>query len=176
MNKTTSMTTSMSTSNWRELLASNKNYIFCVLILIIALIIIFRLLRKKAFPYKSSYLLTKCEFNFYRALKPVCDQYGLIICPKVGLRDFITVTCKRDYLKYFRRISQKHVDFLICDDNLRPLIAIELDDSSHELEKARKNDEFKNELYKHINLPLVRVKAARYYKYQDLDSIFAKIK
>jgi len=169
-------TASMTTLNWREILASDKNYIIYALILLIVLLLIIRFCRKKSFPYKTTYLLTKSEFNFYKALKPVCDKYGFIICPKVGLKDFIAVTSKKDYFKYFRKISQKHVDFLICDENLRPLIAIELDDSSHELKKARKNDEFKNELYRHMNFPLVRVKAARYYKYQDLDSIFSKIK
>ncbi|CRZ34529.1 uncharacterized protein DUF2726 [Herbinix hemicellulosilytica] len=101
----------------------------------------------------------------------MCDKYGYVICPKVGLKDFITVTGKKDYLKWFRKISQKHVDFLICDKNLRPIMAIELDDSSHELKKAKKNDEFKNKLYKHIGFPLIRVKAARYYRHQDIDLI-----
>lgn len=113
---------------------------------------------------------------FYNTLKPVCDKYGYIVCPKVGLKDFIIVTKKRDYIKWFRKISQKHVDFLICDKKLRPVLAIELDDKSHELKKAKKNDEFKNELYKHINLPLIRVKAAQYYRYQDIDSIISRIK
>lgn len=52
-------------------------------------------------------------------------------------------------------------------------MAIELDDRSHELKKARKNDEFKDELYRHINLPLKRVKVAQYYKYEDIDSLFS---
>jgi hypothetical protein len=106
-------------------------------------------------------------------LKPVCDRYGYVICPKVGLKDFIVVTRKKDYIKWFRKISQKHVDFLICDKNLKPIMAIELDDSSHEQEKARKNDEFKDSLYKHMNFPLKRVKAAQYYRYQDIDSLLS---
>ncbi len=52
-------------------------------------------------------------------------------------------------------------------------MAIELDDSSHEQEKARKNDEFKDSLYKHMNFPLKRVKAAQYYRYQDIDSLLS---
>lgn len=145
-----------------------------IILIIIILLIIYR--RKRSLPYKTTYLLSKCESNFYNSLKPVCDKYGYVICPKVGLKDFIAVTSKKDYLKWFRKISQKHVDFLICDKNLKPLMAIELDDSSHELEQARKNDEFKNELYKELNFPLVRVRAAQYYRYQDIDSFISKIK
>ncbi len=128
---------------------------------------------KRAFPYKTTNLLSKSESVFYNSLKPVCDKYGYVICPKVGLKDFIVVTRKKDYMKWFRKISQKHVDFLICDKNLRPIMAIELDDRSHELEKARKNDEFKDALYKRLDFPLKRVKAAQYYRYQDIDSLFS---
>jgi hypothetical protein len=51
-------------------------------------------------------------------------------------------------------------------------MAIELDDKSHDSEKARKNDEFKDSLYKRLNFPLRRVKAAQYYKYQDIEALF----
>lgn len=164
----------MSNLNQVRLFTIDHIYVLLSLLLIIILLIILH--RNRAFPYKTTYLLTKNESVFYNTLKPVCDKYGYVICPKVGLKDFITVTGKKDYLKWFRKISQKHVDFLICDENLKPLMAIELDDSSHELKKARKNDEFKNKLYKHLNFPLVRIKSARYYRYQDLDSIISKIK
>lgn len=142
------------------------------MITLIALLLLIIYIRNRPFPYKTTYLLSKSESVFYNSLKPVCDKYGYVICPKVGLKDFIVVTRKKDYIKWFRKISQKHVDFLICDKNLKPIMAIELDDSSHELEKARKNDEFKDALYKHLGFPLIRVKAAQYYRYQDIDSLF----
>jgi hypothetical protein len=129
--------------------------------------------RIKAFPYKTTYLLSKSESVFYSSLKPVCDKYGYIICPKVGLKDFISVTAKKDYFKWFSKISQKHVDFLICDKNLRPIMAIELDDKSHESQKAWKNDNFKDWLYENLDFPLKRVKAAQYYKYQEIDALFS---
>ena len=144
-----------------------------LILIIIALFLFIIYQRNKALPYKTKFLLSKSESVFYSSLKPVCDKYGYVICPKVGLKDFISVTSKKDYLKWFSKISQKHVDFLICDKNLRPIMAIELDDKSHESEKAWKNDNFKDSLYKSLNFPLKRVKAAQYYKYQDIDDIFS---
>ncbi len=88
------------------------------------------------------------------------------------MKDFITVTDKKNFYKWFSKISQKHVDFLICDKNLVPIMAIELDDKSHESEKARKNDYFKDTLYQHLNFPLRRVKAAQYYKQQEIEALF----
>lgn len=149
------------------------NYFILAFIVFILIIVFILSHRNRAFPYKTTFLLSKSESVFYNSLKPVCDKYGYVICPKVGLKDFITVTSKKDYYKWFNKISQKHVDFLICDKNLRPIMAIELDDRSHELEKAKKNDQFKDELYKHLNFPLKRVKVKQYYNYQDIDSLFS---
>lgn len=109
-------------------------------------------------PYKSKYILTKNEYVFYNALRPLTDNRNYLICPKVGLKDIASITDKQNYMKWFGKISQKHVDFIVCDNTLKPLFAIELDDSSHDNEKAVKNDTFKDEFFTTINLDLVRVR------------------
>lgn len=114
-------------------------------------------------PYKSKYLLTKTEYSFYKSLKPICDNHDCLICPKVGLKDMAEVTDKSNYYKWFGKINQKHVDFLICDSNLKPLFALELDDYSHSNQRAQKSDEFKDALYNSIGLPLKRIKVNNTY-------------
>lgn len=107
--------------------------------------------------FKSKYILTGNEYKFYKVLKKITDQHNLIICPKVGLKDLFEVTNKSNYMAAFSKISQKHIDFLICDNDLHPCAAIELDDSSH---KGREeNDNFKNELFKYSSIELIRIKA-----------------
>ena len=123
----------------------------------------FFLLYKKIFsarryPYQTRPLLTKREHHFYRLLRREADRYGLIICPKVGLKDLMTVCGTRKYMRYFRLIAQKHVDFVICDDDLRVLFAIELDDSSHDTKDARRRDRFKNRAFRAARIPLIRVR------------------
>jgi hypothetical protein len=113
-------------------------------------------------PYRSKFLLTKSEYYFYNTLKPIIHKHNCIICPKVGLKDIFEVTDKTNYMKWFSRINQKHIDFLICDSNLKPLFGLELDDRSHEKEKALKNDAFKNRLFEKVNIPLKRVKVNTY--------------
>ncbi|MDF2700816.1 MAG: hypothetical protein K0Q49_2379 [Haloplasmataceae bacterium] len=113
-------------------------------------------------PYKSKYILTSTEYNFYKSLKIITDNKNLIICPKVGLKDMIDITDKSNYMKWFGQISQKHIDFLICDNDLKPLFAIELDDKSHDRTKAQKNDDFKNKLFSKIGLPLKRIRVGDY--------------
>ena len=61
-------------------------------------------------------------------------------------------------MSYFRRISQKHIDFLICEkESLKPVLGIELDDRSHQREDRQKRDEFVNALYENIGLKMLRI-------------------
>lgn len=107
--------------------------------------------------YYVTSLLTKPESAFYNILKYKCDLANFTICPKVRLEDFINVCDIREKQSYRGRIKSRHVDFLICDRYLNPLCGIELDDSSHNSWKAKKADNFKNELYHAIGLTLYRV-------------------
>ena len=113
--------------------------------------VLFLLFRKifdaRHYPYEARPLLTRREQHFYRLLRQEADRYGLIICPKVGLKDLMAVSRKHHYMKYFRLIAQKHVDFVVCDSCLNVLFAIELDDSSHDTRDARRRDHFKNKAF-----------------------------
>ena len=70
-----------------------------------------------------------------------------------------------DSLRHFRKVSQKHVDFVICDvDTLRPLAAVELDDRSHDTAKAKRADAEKDAALAAAGLPLVRFRSAGRYR------------
>ena len=121
------------------------------------------------FPYKRKYLLTKTEYKFYKELKTICDKKDIIICPKVRLEDFISVTSDKERGKYRGYIKSRHVDFLLCDKDLNIISAIELDDYSHETKQAIKTDRFKDRLFKQIGIPLNRIKVASDYSKQIND-------
>lgn len=127
-----------------------------VLVLLAALALL--RIRGHRYPYEARPLLTKREYGFYCLLRREADARGLLICPKVGLKDLIGVTARNNYMKYFRPIAQKHIDFVICDQNLRVLFAIELDDSSHDTKEARKRDHFKDQALRAARIPLKRVR------------------
>lgn len=130
---------------------------FAVLVLILFLILVL-IRRKSRYPYRAKHILTKREYKFYIYLKRAADSYNCLICPKVGLKDLMEVSANHDYMKYFRLISQKHVDFVICDSALNILFAIELDDSSHDTKSARHRDKFKNNAFKAAGIPLKRIR------------------
>lgn len=119
---------------------------------------------------KSNYLFTKTELKFYRELIKITEELNLVIFPKIRLADIF----KHNEYKDFNKIKSKHIDFLLCDkSNCRIKLAIELDDYSHNNIKAIKNDNFKNEIFKQTNLPLIRIKVNNTY---NLEEIKEKIK
>lgn len=132
-------------------------YMFGALLVLAVIFCMVRLLARRKYPYASKYLLTKREYKFYLLLKREADRHHCLICPKVGLKDLMEVTVTRNYLHYFYKISQKHVDFVICDQKLHVIFAIELDDSSHCTRDAQKRDHFKNRAFKAARIPLIRV-------------------
>ena len=124
-------------------------------VLLTAAVIIFLIwyFEKKSYPYRARPLLTKREYKFYVLLREEAYNRGLMICPKIGLKDLMEVTDRKHYMKYFAKISQKHVDFVICDEDCQVYFAVELDDSSHDTEKAKEKDLFKDRAFKAAGNP-----------------------
>lgn len=120
------------------------------LAVIAALILIWIYIRlHEKLPYiMNETILTERERAFYRILKPVADRLELQICPKVRVADIVSIKKgTKDWQKWFNKIKSKHVDFLLCDYNMNIVLLIELDDRSHETERAQKNDRLKNAIF-----------------------------
>lgn len=98
--------------------------------------------------------LTENEKYFYNKLKEITDKYNLVIFPKLRLADIFETNNISD----FNRIKAKHIDFTICNKDLKFLIFIELDDKTHEYKKNKINDEKKNFIFDSLNTNLVRIK------------------
>ena len=131
--------------------------LLALLILAAAAKALLSLFRKQKYPYAKKLLLTKTEYRFYKMLKEKCDQKGLWICPKVRMEDFLYVTDKENVGKYRGYIKSRHIDFILCDQNLYMLAGLELDDPSHNMASAKAVDKFKNNVFKTIKVPLYRI-------------------
>ena len=111
-------------------------------------------------PYEmNETILTERERSFYRILRPIADKLELQICPKVRVADIVSIKKgTRDWQKCFNKIRSKHVDFLLCDYDMNIVLIIELDDRSHETERAKKNDALKNAIFGN---KLVRIRSLK---------------
>lgn len=101
-------------------------------------------------PYHKKTILTKNEYYFYKRLKPIAEKYGLQILTKIRLADLIEVNqgmTRRDWNIYFSKIKSKHIDFAIAD-NMKIVLIIELDDSSHQRQDRTMRDMFVDDALK----------------------------
>ncbi|MCA9166636.1 MAG: DUF2726 domain-containing protein [Planctomycetales bacterium] len=116
-------------------------------------------------PYeRRESLLTRNEQTFYAALR-VAVQDDWDIFAMVRLADLIRVIPETQGRQTWQnRINCKHVDFVLCDHyDLRPLLAIEVDDRSHRRADRVRRDEFLDDAMEAAQLPLLRIEAARHY-------------
>ncbi len=62
------------------------------------------------------------------------------------------------------KINQRYIDFVLCDKQwLSPILAIELDDKSHDHPDRQERDAFVNAAFAAAGLPLLRVPARATY-------------
>ncbi|MEK7576954.1 MAG: DUF2726 domain-containing protein [Patescibacteria group bacterium] len=122
-------------------------------------------------PYKKKdYLLSIAERKFYDVLSKVAEENNFLLFAKVRLEDLLWLpkgTENRFGLR--NRIKSRHIDFVLCDkQNIKPLLAIELDDSSHDTERGRVRDINIDHILKDAELPILHVRAVGFYNKVDL--------
>ena len=106
------------------------------------------------------YLITLNELKFYKILLQVANELDLVVFAQVSLYNILQTQEKLDYKtkeKYFRRIASKSIDFVLADpNNCRIRLCIELDDSTHKRPERIKRDKFINDLFKELEISLLR--------------------
>ncbi len=133
---------------------------------------IFGIKEKIEFPYKKkSYLLTTTEKKFYEVLSQLSQKHNVLLFAKVRLEDLLlTYGNGHERFGSRNRIKSRHVDFLLCNkETISPLIAIELDDSSHEREDRIERDNFVDKALQSAGLPILHVKAKSFYDLRELE-------
>lgn len=106
------------------------------------------------------HFFTSSEFQFFTMLRAKLDRQHYDIFPKVRMGDYIkTTNGGTERFGSWNRIKSRHVDFVIWDNQGGKLaMAIELDGNSHNGDRAKKADDFKDEVFKIVGLEIVRVR------------------
>jgi len=120
-------------------------------------------------PYRvRDDFLSPAEFSFYKVLASLGGT-RLTIQSKVRLADVFFVARPNENVTYFNRIAQKHLDFLVCDSiTMKPLLGIELDDSSHNRNDRQDRDDFVERVFQVAGLPLLRLPVQREYNTREV--------
>lgn len=93
--------------------------------------------------YEPKYLMTLNEKAQFKKLQAWTQGRGLIIFSKVRLLDLITPRKGQgNYKSLLWKIQAKHVDFVICDKDIRIKCIIEINDNSHKQANRYQRDQF----------------------------------
>lgn len=96
----------------------------------------------RAATYVRRAVLTDSERRFFLRLVDAVGE-GDYICPQLGMAAALETRGgnAKAALAAFRNISQKRIDFCVCDTRLVPKFVVELDDHTHDPARDRVRDE-----------------------------------
>ncbi|HYO87319.1 MAG TPA: DUF2726 domain-containing protein [Candidatus Limnocylindrales bacterium] len=118
-------------------------------------------------------LLTPAELEFFWILTTTVNGRAMI-CPQVRMADIFSGT-QWGYAS-LNRIAQRSVDFLLCDPTtMKPVAAIELDDSSHQRENRQARDIEVDAIFQSARLPLLHQPVQRSYDVRELATLLAAV-
>lgn len=144
---------------------------WALLALVVSVVVLLRMYAGKGrLPYnKRPRLVTKAELRFYRSLiKAVQDDWSVFAMVRIA--DILVVpkeTPKRR--SWVNKILAKHIDFVLCDpSSLEPIVAIELDDRSHQRKDRQERDEFVDHAFESAGLPLLRFPVRQSYHAREI--------
>ncbi len=143
------------------------------LIILVVLIAVVFIVLKKYFPdifnekdkpskspynyKKKDFLMSRAEHEFFDILVEVVgNQY--YVFPQIHLSTILdNKVVGQNWRGAFRHIDEKSVDFVICDKAyIKPILAIELDDRTHEREDRKGRDGEVERILKESGLSLLR--------------------
>lgn len=138
--------------------------LFIAVIALVIVAFILSLFRGKEARYKYLYerrgfVMSRPEREFFITLTELVGT-NYWIFPQIHLPSLVEHKIKgQSWFGAFRHISEKSVDFVLCDKkSLRLAIAIELDDPSHERFDRIKRDEEVERILEVAKLPLLRIR------------------
>ncbi|WP_082789728.1 DUF2726 domain-containing protein [Acetobacter malorum] len=150
-------------------LNSNLYYLLAILAFLFLVTILFfnKKPKEKQFSYVALPVMTENEKRLFERLR--IEFPHLYFFPQVGMAGIMRPNlAARDaaYMAAFRRISQKRVDFLVCDDTLKIICILELDDSSHK----KKKDQIRDTLTNSAGYKTIRLRSSKTIDLSELHS------
>jgi hypothetical protein len=121
---------------------------------------------------RRDYLFTYQERKFYDLLSRNFSE-EVEIFAKVRMADIVDLANEpKDRGRYINWILTRHIDFVLCDKpKQRPLLGIELNDSSHTRYDRRESDEFKKSVFRQVGLPLLPFDVKAYNENEVVNQI-----
>lgn len=108
----------------------------------------------------KDFLVTYTENDFFKILVGVVGEKYYVF-PQIHLSSIVDhkVPNGQSWKGALSKIDRKSVDYVLCEkDHLRPVLAIELDDKTHDRADRAARDEFVERVLEEAKVPLVRLR------------------
>jgi very-short-patch-repair endonuclease len=119
---------------------------------------------------KQKFFMTKTEHECYKVLSKILgDRFYLFA--QVHLSTIVDHKVKGQSWKgAFSHINQKSVDFVVCSkDYISPVLAIELDDSTHGRPDRQRRDVEVERILEDAGVPLLRIENRERFNSEELE-------
>jgi len=110
-------------------------------------------------------LFSKAERSFYRTLRAVVPDH--MIFTRVKLADLVALNPRQSVWEFFSPLNRRHIDFVVCDATLAPVLAIELDGQTN-VRAVEGNADLVSSVLATASLPLVHFPERRRYLFSEL--------
>lgn len=131
---------------------------------------------KPKYKYKQKdFLITRAEHEFFDILIEILsDQYHVFT--QVHLPTILEhKVVGQNWKGAFSHINGKSVDFVICDKTyIKPLLAIELDDNSHERPDRIERDSEVERMLQDAGMPLLRIQNKCSFNKEEIKSLISE--
>ena len=97
----------------------------------------------EAWPFTKRRLITDTEIVLFERLKQALPNHHIFT--QVQLSQMVSIKKGHSFQRGFARISRMSVDFVVTDQNLNTIAAIELDDKTHYMDEQRQKADAKKD-------------------------------
>lgn len=121
---------------------------------------------------RKKFLMSNAERKFFESLVVAVGR-DYVVFPQVNLDKFLShKVVGQSFRGALSTIQRKSVDFLVCSHTYYvPLVAIELDDSTHSQPDRAERDKLVNEICRQAGMPLLRVRWSKDYSPSHLRAL-----
>ncbi len=125
--------------------------------------------------YAKSHIMTQRESEFFKQLNEMLGSKWYIV-PQVHLSALLNHKVKgQNWNAAFKHINGKSVDYvLLSKETMKPVCAIELDDSSHYRDDRIERDMEVERIFASAKIPLARLRKPEELSRQEIVNIIAE--
>lgn len=121
--------------------------------------------------FRRSDFFSAAERSFYEILRQLTPNHTIFA--KVRLVDLISIPRTPERQAHVNRLDQRHIDFVVCDRGLVPIVAINLNDLSAAQSPRPARDKFVEEVLAAVALPVIHLGTRRGWKLDDIHQLIA---